>query len=279
MHTRTFFSLSLTALLLCGALSASAQAPGTITTVAGTGALGYNGDNISATSASLAAPTGVATDAAGNLYIADWGNHRVRKVSAATGKISTIAGTGVKGYNGDNIPATSAQLDAPRNLFVDPQGNVYISDAADERIRKISAASGMISTIAGTGASGYNGDGMARFSCATGGIPAGLAMDPAGNLIFIDLDNNRIRKVDASGTITTIAGTGVAGYNGDGAATATKINGPFTLAIDSTGNIYFSDSAGTTGFGKPTTNGQAVTVLRAPALPDITAMASPWPPS
>lgn len=212
---------------------------GIITTVAGNGAAGYNGDGGLATSTSLYLPYGVYADASGNLFIADTYNHRVRKVSPA-GIISTIAGTGVASYNGDGIAATTAALQYPMDLLMDGSGNLIIADANDRRIRKINT-SGMISTMAGNGVAGYSGDGGAATSAALS-FPTGIAMDGSGNLYIADTNNNRIRKVNTSGIITTCAGTGVAGYNGSGiAATSASLYNPWGVAADSVGQLYIPD--------------------------------------
>ena len=216
---------------------------GTISTIAGTGEQGYGGDGGPATQAQLRYPSGVTVDGAGNLYIADAGNHRVRKVEAATGTISTIAGTGEWGYGGDGGPATQAQLRYPSGVTVDGAGNVYIADSWNNRIRKVSAFTGTISTIAGTGEWGYGGD-DGPATQAQLGYPQGVAADGAGNLYISDFRNNRIRKVDAAtGTISTIAGTGEWGYSGDGGpATQAQLGYPQGVAVDGAGNLYISDS-------------------------------------
>ena len=215
-----------------------------ITTVAGTGVAGYNGDGIAATSAELDTPIGVAVDSQGDLFIADDGNSRVREVSAATGLISTIAGTGGYGYNGDGIAATSAELYFPVAVAVDSAGNVYISDFENQRVREVSAATGLISTIAGTGTAGYNGDGIAATSAELN-FPTGLAVDAAGDVFIADAHNNSVREVNAvTGLISTVAGTGTGGYNGDGiAATSGQLNSPEGLAVDSAGNLFIVDNA------------------------------------
>ena len=204
-----------------------------ITTVAGTGVAGYNGDGIPATSAELDDPIAVAVDAKGDLFIADDSNSRVREVSAATGLISTVAGTGGFGYNGDGISATSAELNFPVAVAVDSAGNLYISDFENQRVREVSAATGLISTVAGTGVAGYNGDGIAATSAELN-FPSGLAVDAAGDLFISDSHNNLVREVNAgTGLISTVAGTGTAGYNGDGiAATSAELNSPAGLAVD-----------------------------------------------
>ena len=212
----------------------------TISTIAGTGEWGYSGDGGPATQAQLRYPSAVAVDGAGSSYIADSGNHRIRKVSAFTGTISTIAGTGEWGYSGDGGPASEAQLGYTQAVAVDHVGNLYIADGT--RIRKVDAATGTISTIAGTGEWGYSGDGGPA-TRARLGYPEGVAVDGAGNLYISDSRNNRIRKVDvATGTISTIAGTGEWGYSGDGGpATQAQLGYPEGLTVDGAGNLYIAD--------------------------------------
>jgi sugar lactone lactonase YvrE len=219
-------------------------ATGVITTVAGTGAQGYNGDNIAATSAQLSSPYAVTVDGAGNVYIADASNGRIRKVTAATGIISTVAGSGAWGYNGENIPATSAQFASPLGVAVDGSGNFYIADSSNNRIRKVTAATGVITTVAGTGAQGYNGDNIAATSAQLN-RPYRLQVDGSGNLYIADLYNYRIRKLTAAtGMITTVAGTGNFGYNGDNIpATSAKFNNPISVALDPAGNLFIADYA------------------------------------
>ncbi len=215
------------------------DAAGGIVTVAGSGESGYGGDGGPAIQAQFAQPVGVALDAAGNLYIADWGNNRVRKVDAA-GNISTVAGTGESGYGGDGGPAIQAQLSRPYGAAADAAGNLYIADWGNNRIRKVDAA-GNISTVAGTGESGYSGDGgpAAQAQLAQ---PYGLTADAAGNLYIADSFNNRIRKVDAAGVISTVAGSGEPGYGGDGGpAIQAQLAGPVGAALDSAGNLYIAD--------------------------------------
>jgi sugar lactone lactonase YvrE len=213
------------------------DATGTINSVAGNGQAGFSGDDGIATSAELNAPLAIAVDTSKNLYIADTQNMRVRKVSES-GEIVTIAGTGTAGYSGDKGPALSASLSSPSGVAVDASGNVYIADTGNGVIRKIDA-SGEITTVAGNGTVGYSGDkGPATSAELTA---AGVAVDSLGNLYIVD--SNRIRKVDPSGTITTIAGTGVAGFTGDGGtATSAKLSSPTAVATDSSGNIYIADA-------------------------------------
>jgi uncharacterized protein (TIGR03437 family) len=209
---------------------------GTIATVAGNGSgYGFSGDGGAATSAQLANPEGVAMDASGNLYIADQGNARIRKVSAA-GIIATLAG----GALGDGGPAVFGFLNQPAAVARDNAGNTYIADTNNNRVRKI-AANGTIATVAGTGAAGYSGDGAAASAQLSG--PRGLALDASGSLYIADTNNHRVRKVDSSGNISTVAGNGYCcGYTGDGgAATSAQIGSPYGLAVDTSGNLYFSD--------------------------------------
>lgn len=226
-------------LLLC---SSAAAAQGIITTVAGTGAFGFNGDNQPATSAWLAQPPAVAVDSSGNLYMADEINSRIRRVDAVTGIITTVAGTGVAGFNGDNQPATSAMLSFPTGVTMDTSGNVYIADRGNTRIRRVDAVTGIITTVAGTGAFGFNGDNQPAINAQLR-FPWGVAAHPSGDLYISDQENQRIRKVDvATGVITTVAGTGVAGFNGDDQlATSALLNFPYGVAVDSAGNLYVSD--------------------------------------
>jgi hypothetical protein len=216
-----------------------------ITTIAGTGTSGYNGDGISATTAQIFYPHNLALDAAGNIYFPDYGNARIRKITISTGLISTIAGTGTSGYNGDGITATAALINQPTSIAVDTNGNVYFTDRNNHRVRKITVSTGIISTVAGTGTAGYNGDGIAATAAQLSG-PNEVVFDAAGNLFISDWFNQRVRKVDkVTGLISTIAGTGTAGYNGDGiAATTAQIDGPCGIIFDAAGNIYIAAYSG-----------------------------------
>ena len=180
-------------------------ASGIITTVAGTGDEGFSGDGGPATSARLNRPWAIALDGAGNLYITDLRNIRIRKVDTS-GTITTVAGTGEEGFSGDGGPATSAQLFGPRGVALDGAGNLYIADTGNIRIRKVDTA-GTITTVAGTGVFGFSGDGGPATSAQLNG-DRGIALDGAGNLYIAEFVNRRIRKMDTSGTITTVAGTG-----------------------------------------------------------------------
>ena len=229
-----------------------------ITTVAGIGTEGFSGDGGQATSAELSAPYGVFIDAAGNMYISDTYNYRVRKVNTA-GIISTFAGggSGGIGYGG---PATNVGLSGPFELAIDVLGNMYISDFYNNCIRKVNTA-GIISTIAGNGYStfvgpdngGYSGDGGYATSAELNN-PYGVVIDAVGNLYISDLFNDRIRMVNTAGIISTFAGGGSGGLGDGGPATAATLNFPTGVAIDFAGNLYFSDQY--TGDGGPATSAE-----------------------
>jgi sugar lactone lactonase YvrE len=222
-------------------------ATGRLVKVAGSGTVmgsaGYNGDGGVATNAQLSSPAGIAVDAAGNMFIADTGNQRVRKVAAGSGLISTVAGTGVAGFNFDGAAATTAQLNNPTAVLLDSGGNVIIADTGNHRIRRVDAVTGAISTVAGTGLPGYNGDGILA-TTAMLKSPAGIFLDPAGNLYIADTGNQRIRKITASsGSIATVAGTGSGGFNADGIiAINAQISAPAWVSLDGAGNIYIADT-------------------------------------
>ena len=212
---------------------------GTITTIAGTGEFGFSGDGGPAVEAELRSPTGVAVDSAGNVYIADYSNHRIRKVDS-TGTITTIAGTGECCFSGDGGPAVEAELRSPYGVAVDSAGNVYIADVSNRRIRKVDST-GTITTIAGTGEFGFSGDGGPAVEAELRS-PYGVAVDSAGNVYIADYSDHRIRKVDSTGTITTIAGTGEFGFSGDGGpAVEAELRSPYGVAVDSAGNVYIAD--------------------------------------
>ena len=216
--------------------------PGNINTVAGDGDWIYRGDGVAATAAPIFLPTGVVTDALGNIYLSDSNNNRIRRVDAVTGLISTVAGTGTSGYNGDNIPATQAMVSNPAGLAIDGAGNLYFADNGNHILRRIDAVTGLITTVAGTpGVQGYSGDGSLA-TAARLTFPEGVALDITGNLYIADTGNSVIRKVDTSGTITSIAGTGTAGYNGDGIlATTAQLNNPWNLTAAADGSFYIAD--------------------------------------
>ncbi len=201
---------------------------------------GYVGDNGPATSAALSSPFNTVQDKAGNYYVTDRYVHRIRKITS-TGTITTIAGTGICGYNGENIPAKSAMLCYPAGLAFDAAGNLYVADSSNDRVRKIST-SGKITTVAGNGVHGYSGNGGPAIS-ATLSNPWTIAFDTGGNLYFSEVTNSVVRMVNTSGVISTFAGTGVAGFSGDGgAASAAMLNWPRGIGFDASGNLYIADS-------------------------------------
>lgn len=217
---------------------------GIITTVAGNGTPGYTGDGGPATSAELFASGhgGLAVDGSGNLYISDGQNQVVRKVNAA-GIISTFAGTGAPGFSGDGGPANKAQLFYPAGLALDGAGNLYIADSSNNRVRMVNTA-GIITTVAGNGNVSYSGDSVQATTTAVD-RPEDLTVDNAGNLYIAETSDSRVRKVNASGIISTIAGqtkkTG--GFSGDGGpATAATLRGPLGMAVDPSGNLYIADN-------------------------------------
>lgn len=215
--------------------------PGSIWTYAGNGTGGFAGDGGPAINAELNYPQGVAVDSAGNVYIADTANDRIRKV-AKDGTISTFAGNGLSGFGGDGGPATSAGVGGPVGVAVDSSGNLYISAIGDERVRKVTV-DGTISTVAGNGTTGFGGDGGPATS-ANLFDPSGIAVDDTGNIYIADLWNQRIRKVTIDGVISTVAGNGTAGFSGDGGpATSASLNLPVSVAADTSGNLYIADSA------------------------------------
>lgn len=215
---------------------------GIISTFAGNSGYGFAGDGGPALNAQLSAPRGISLDTAGNLYLADRWNNRIRKI--ASGNITTIAGNGQSNFGGDWGPAIAAQLSAPQGLAVDNAGNVYISDFQNNRVRMV-APNGTISTYAGNGNSGFSGDGGPAASAELS-QPAGLAVDAAGNLYIADSNNSVVRKVTPAGVISTVAGTGgKLGYSGDGGpATSAKMGAPMGVAVDSAGNLYIADFFG-----------------------------------
>ena len=237
MYKNIFLTLSVTAALICN-LQGYGQ---TINTYAGNGVAGFSGDGGPATAAQLNNPYGVAVDAVGNVYIADNGNNRIRKINT-TGVITTIAGNGVASYGGDNGPATAAAIQAPRGIAVDPSGNVVFSDYGNNRIRKINTATGIITTIAGVGGvPSFGGDG-GQATAANLAFSWGIAFGQAGNMAVADNQNCRVRLVNGSGIINTIAGTGSCFIGGDGGqATAAKLQYPTGVAYDGTGNLFIAD--------------------------------------
>src|SRR5437773_243021 len=207
---------------------------GQLTVYAGNGGLGFNGDGIAATSAELCNPHGIAFDSTGNLFIADECNDRVRRVDAATRIITTVAGNGTAGYSGDAGPAASAALSGPSAVTVDRQGNLFISDSNNGRIRRVDANTQIITTIPMSGLAN----------------PSGIALDGAGNLFFADADGQRVLRLDSTtGMITQVAGNVFrdgccsGGFSGDGGpAAASQLNDPQGVAVDNAGNLFIADS-------------------------------------
>jgi sugar lactone lactonase YvrE len=218
---------------------------GVISTVAGNGTAGFSGDGGPATGAMLDEPFGIAVDGSGNLYIADYNNNRIRKVTP-DGLISTVAGTGTEGYNGDGGAATSAELFHPYSVAVDGSGNLYIADSANNRIRKVTPA-GAISTVAGNGTAGYSGDGGDATSAQLW-VPLGVAVDSNGNLYIADNYNNTIRKVTSAGVISTISQASVGLINPEG------------VAVDNLGGLLYVADTNNSRVLVMTPNGQFSTV-------------------
>ena len=216
-----------------------------ITTVAGTGSYGYSGRGDLATLAMLNNPLGVAWDSfSSRLYIADSNNHRIRVIDGSTAIITSVAGTGVAGYSGDSLQADKAALSYPAKITTDSSGNLYIADTGNHRIRMVIKNTGIITTLAGAGAAGYSGDGMKAVRALLF-KPSDVSLDLLGNVYIADTINNRIRKVDMiSGIITTVAGTGTAGYSGDGGpATGALLSQPLSIDIDGAGTVYIADTS------------------------------------
>ncbi len=209
---------------------------GIVTTIAGNGTYGYNGEGILATNAEMINPTGIALDKEGAIYISN--NFRIQKINASN-IINTIAGNGTGGYNGDGIQASASQLYQPYSVSTDFSGNMYVNDN-NSRVRKIDR-NGVISTIAGNGTPGYSGDGGLAINAQLSFIWS-VFPDKAGNIYIADFGNQRIRKIDKNGIITTIAGNGTRGFSGDGGlATNAQLNSPVSVVVDAIGNLYVAD--------------------------------------
>ena len=216
------------------------NAAGIITTVAGNGISGSTGDGGPATAARVSNPNGICVDNMGNLYICDQYTLRIRKVNTS-GIITTIAGTGATGYTGDGGPATAATFTLPNHATTDPAGNVYFSDYYNSAIRKIDVSTGIISTFAGIGISGFSGDG-GQATAAKLNNPGGLSFDASGNFYICDEHNHRVRKITPAGIISTIAGTGIAGYSGDGGSPLlARLNNMCMVVVDAAGTVYLGD--------------------------------------
>jgi sugar lactone lactonase YvrE len=216
------------------------NASGIISTIAGNGTGGFSGDGGPATSAEISEPTAVAVDSTGHVYIADRGNYRIRKIDPS-GTISTIAGTGTIGEAGDGGPALDASFDTVWDVAVNAAGDVYIADVYDNVIRKIDHTTQIISKAAGTGSFGFGGDGGPATSALVSNT-YGVSVDAAGNVYISDTYNQRVRKIDTNGIISTIAGNGTASFGGDGGlATSAELNDPYGITVDASGNVYIAD--------------------------------------
>ncbi len=212
---------------------------GIISTFAGDGIAGYCGDGEDSKKAELITPYTVSNDALGNVYIVDYGNHRIRKVNSK-GIISTIAGNGVQNYFGDGGPATNAELNSPSGVAVGKNGVIYCADKSGNFIHKIDT-NGIISIIAGNGAKGFSGDGRSSVN-AQFNSPSLLSIDSIANLYIADLGNQRIREINNKGIISTMAGCGVIGFSGDGSrATDAKMNAPYNITLNSKGDMFIAD--------------------------------------
>ena len=228
-----------------------------ITTVAGNDVQGYSGDGGAATNASLSYPSGVAVDASGNLFIADYYNNRIRKVDTS-GLITTVAGNGTAAYSGDGGPATNASLSYPSDLALDATGDLFIADTQNSVIRQVDT-NGLITTVAGNGTAAYSGDGGVATNASLS-YPSGVAVDASGDLFIADRNNHCIRQVDTNGLITTVAGDGAQGYSGDGAAaTNASLSYPSGVAVDADGNLFIADT-GNQCIRQVDTNGLITTV-------------------
>jgi DNA-binding beta-propeller fold protein YncE len=219
-----------------------------ITTAVGTGERGFGGDGGPAVRARLNGPFDVGFDPAGNLYFSDTFNHRIRRVEARSGDITTCAGSGEAGYSGDGGPATQARFNEPYGIAVDRAGNIYVADRHNHCVRRIDGASSVITTLAGNGSAGFGGDGGAA---AQAGMvePNGLALDPTQRRLFVaDVADHRVRVVDlVSGTISTFAGTGEAQHSGDGGpASRAGVFGARAVKVAPDGTVYLLERQGST---------------------------------
>ena len=230
---------------------------GIITTVAGNGIEGFGGDLGLATAASLNSPNAIVADGSQNIYIADSGNHRIRRVDAKTGTIATVAGNGVEDSSSEGVSAVASSLAYPSGIALDGNGNFYIADTLNHRVHKVDTT-GIITTMAGNGTAGFSGDGGAA-KAASLSSPTGIILDVTGNLFVVDSANNRVRKVDGNGIITTVAGNGSTGFAGDGGLATAASLAPAAVTVDNLGNLYISDNANQR-IRKVSTSGQISTV-------------------
>jgi NHL repeat len=198
---------------------------GIITTIGGTGSVGYSGDGGPASSARFDTPHGIAADPAGNVYVADPPNQRIRRIDAATGIVTTVAGTGSSGFSGDGGPATAARIRYPKGVEIGPDGNLYIADNNNHRVRRVDLSTGIITTVAGTGSRGFSGDGGPA-TAARLDEPRNITFDAQGRLYIVDQNNRRIRRVHTDGTISTFA---------------SGFTFPRDVAVDGDGNVYVAD--------------------------------------
>jgi sugar lactone lactonase YvrE len=237
-----------TTLALFGApatVGATTRPPATLAlaplqTYAGTGVGGYNGDGLARSQTQLSTPQGVATDAAGDLFVVDTGNNRIREI-ASDGTVSTVAGDGVAGYTGDGVAASAAGLSYPNDVAVDAAGDIFIADTSAHRVREVTS-DGIIHTVAGDGVPGATGDGGPATQAELN-QPVDVALDGRGDLFISDGTTNSVREVTPDGIIHTFAGTGAAAYNGDGIpASRANVNDPTGLAIDASGDVFFTDT-------------------------------------
>ncbi len=213
--------------------------PKTIRTIAGTGVAGFSGDGGPGEKGQIANPYGLVIGPGGALYFCEIDNHRIRRLDLKTNKLSTVAGTGDKGYSGDGGPALEADLNEPYEVRFDKQGNMYFVEMQNHLVRRVDAKTGLISTVAGTGQPGFSGDGGPATKARFHG-PHSIELDGQGSLYIADISNHRIRRVDlAKGTVETFAGTGKQDPTPDGAKLAgTPLNGPRTLAFDRRGDMF-----------------------------------------
>jgi sugar lactone lactonase YvrE len=225
---------------------------GTISAFAGTGTLGFSGDTtqytipgstvVVATNAKVSGPTGIAVDSKGNVYFSDSGNNRIRRVSVTDSSISTIAGDGTGAYYGDGAGAAYSEVNHPTSLIIDAQDNIYFADSLNHRVRKIAAADGKITTVAGIGYAGKNDNGGLAVNAELH-YPSSVSVDSPGNLYIADQINNRVRMVTTNGLIWTIAGSGRFGNTGDGgAALSASMYFPSGVQVDSAGKVYVIDN-------------------------------------